>query len=138
SDCPFFLEEGPQLAQGRGERLSPVEVDLRGHWLVLMNPRIHVSTAEVFQGLPLTSSHADLLAAVQAPPAAWPGTVANDMEAYVFSKHPTIGGIKDELLKQGAVYAAMSGSGSSVFGLFTQRPGELDWPAGCRSWMFQL
>lgn len=138
SDCPFFLEEGPQLAEGRGERLSPAEVDLRGHWLVLVNPGIHVSTAEVFQGMQLTAAHTDLLEALQAPPVKWPGTVANDMEEYVFAKHPGIGAIKEKLLAAGALYAAMSGSGSSVFGLFTMPPEELAWSAGCRSWVFPL
>lgn len=138
SDCPFFLKGKPQLAQGRGERLSPVEVDLKNHWLVLVNPGIHVSTAEVFQGMRLTTTHADLEEVVKAPLAAWQGTVVNDMEEFVFAKHPAIGAIKAELLRQGAVYAAMSGSGSSVFGIFGKEPSEIDFPVEYRSWVFPL
>lgn len=138
SDCPFFLKQQPQLAEGRGERLSPVEVDLRGYWLVLVNPGIHVPTAEVYQGMQLTNGHRNLGEALQRDISAWQKNVVNDMEEYVFAKYPAIATIKDQLRKQGAVYAAMSGSGSSVFGLFSQRSGELAWPAGYRSWAFQL
>ena len=138
SDCPFFLKEQPQVAEGRGEKLTPIGLNLKGHWLVLVNPGIHVSTAEVFQGMQLTSSHADLQQALQGQPSTWPGTVVNDMEAYVFAKHPAIGAIKAELLKHGAVYAAMSGSGSSVFGIFGEQPTVPEFPAACRSWVFPL
>ncbi|MBP9081065.1 MAG: 4-(cytidine 5'-diphospho)-2-C-methyl-D-erythritol kinase [Flavobacteriales bacterium] len=138
SDCPFFLKEQPQLAEGRGERLSPVEVDLKNHWLVLVNPGIHVSTAEVFQGMQVPSTHADLVAALKAPLEAWPGTVVNDLETYVFAKHPAIGAIKEELLNKGAVYAAMSGSGSSVFGIFTEEPSEVAFLPEYRSWVFPI
>lgn len=138
SDCPFFLKNRPQLAEGRGERLSPIEADLKNHWLVLVNPGIHVSTAEVFQGMQITSAHAALEEALKAPPSAWQGTVVNDMEPYVFAKHPAIGAIKAELLKQGAVYAAMSGSGSSVFGIFGEEPSEITFPVEYSSWVFEL
>lgn len=138
SDCPFFLKNQPQLAEGRGERLSPIVADLKNHWLVLVNPGIHVSTAEVFQGMQITSAHAALKEALNAPPSAWQGTVVNDMEPYVFAKHPAIAAIKAELLKQGAVYAAMSGSGSSVFGIFGEEPSGIAFPADYSSWVFPL
>ncbi len=138
SDCPFFLNEQPQLAQGRGERLCPIEVDLKNHWLVLVNPGIHVPTAEVYQGMQLASAHTDLQEALKAPPSAWQGTVVNDMEEYVFAKHPAIGTIKAELLKHGAVYAAMSGSGSSVFGIFEEEPTAFSFPMEYRYWVSLL
>lgn len=138
SDCPFFLKEQPQLAEGRGEKLTSVGLNLKGHWLVLVNPGIHVSTAEVFQSMELNSAHAELQQALQGEPSTWPGTVVNDMEAYVFAKHPAIGAIKAELLKHGAVYAAMSGSGSSVFGIFREEPTAPEFPAAYRRWGFPL
>ncbi len=138
SDCPFFLKELPQFAEGRGERLSPAEVDLKNHWLVLVNPGIHVSTAEVFQGMQLASAHADLEEVLKAPLAAWQTTVVNDLEPIVSAKHPAIGAIKAELLKQGAVYAAMSGSGSSVFGIFAEEPSGIVFPVEYSSWVFEL
>lgn len=138
SDCPFFLKERPQLAQGRGERLNPIEVDLKNHWLALVNPGIHVPTSEVYQGMQLASAHTALEEALKAPPSAWQGTVVNDMEPYVFAKHPAIGAIKAELLRHGAVYAAMSGSGSSVFGIFREEPTAPEFPAAYRSWVFPL
>jgi len=138
SDCPFFLKEQPQLAEGRGEKLTSVGLNLKGHWLVLVNPGIHISTAEVFQSMELNSAHADLQQALQGQPSTWPGTVVNDMETYVFAKHPAISAIKAELLKPGAMYAAMSGSGSSVFGIFREQPTAPEFPAAYRSWVFPL
>ena len=138
SDCPFFLKQQPQLAEGRGEQLSPIDVDLKGHWLMLVNPGIHVPTSEVYQGMTLTDAHTDLQEALKDPPSAWQCTVVNDMEQFVIAKHPAIGAIKTELLQQGAVYAAMSGSGSSVFGIFPEQPQALVFPATFRSWVFPL
>lgn len=138
SDCPFFLKEQPQLAEGRGEQLSSIDVDFKGHWLVLVNPGIHMPTAEVYQGMTLKDTHTDLQEALKAPPSAWLTTVVNDMEQYAFTKHPAIAAIKAELLKQGAVYAAMSGSGSSVFGIFREEPFGIVFPEACRLWVFEL
>ncbi|MBZ0205746.1 MAG: 4-(cytidine 5'-diphospho)-2-C-methyl-D-erythritol kinase [Flavobacteriales bacterium] len=136
SDCPFFLEHAPQLAEGRGEVLSPAEPNLSGHWLVLVNPGIHVPTAEVYGNLQLRSEDADLRELLTAPITSWQGTVVNDMEEYVFAKHPAIGAIKEELLAKGASYAAMSGSGSSVFGVFSKKPVGLRFAKEYGMWVF--
>ncbi|HQV38828.1 MAG TPA: 4-(cytidine 5'-diphospho)-2-C-methyl-D-erythritol kinase [Flavobacteriales bacterium] len=136
SDCPFFLQQGAQLADGRGEVLSPLHVDLTGHWLVLVNPSIHVPTAEVYGNMRLAEHHDDLPRMIAAPIASWQGTVVNDMEEYVFAKYPAIKAIKQELLARGASYAAMSGSGSSVFGVFSRKPMDLVFPEGYSMWVF--
>lgn len=128
SDCPFFLHRTPQLAEGRGEILSPIDVDLEGHWIALVNPGLHVSTAEAYRNLELGSGHGDLREQLASPPATWQGKVTNDMEPRVFADHPSIGNIKRKLLTMGAIYAAMSGSGASVFGIFTGRPEDLGFP----------
>lgn len=138
SDCPFFLKEQPQLAEGRGEVLRPINLGLRGTWLVLVNPGIHVPTPEVYQGMQLADRHTDLLQALQAPVRTWTGSVVNDMEQYVFAKHAEIAAIKDQLLGRGAMYSAMSGSGSSVFGLFADEPGAWALPEGYRMWKMLL
>lgn len=138
SDCPFFLKDRPQLAEGRGERLSPIAVDLSGHWLVLVAPGIHVHTAEVYRNMHLRSGHDDLREVIAEPISKWQGRLVNDMEDHVLAKHPLIGAIKEKLLARGALYAAMTGSGSSVFGLFGEKPEELEWPAGYASWVLDL
>ena len=101
SDCPFFLFDGPCRATGRGEILEPVIRDLSGNDLVLVNPGIHVPTAWAFAQVHRRAEDAD-----------------NDFEPAVFSTYPEIGHIKETLLAGGAVYASMSGSGSTVYGLF--------------------
>ncbi|MBX2982145.1 MAG: 4-(cytidine 5'-diphospho)-2-C-methyl-D-erythritol kinase [Flavobacteriales bacterium] len=136
SDCAFFLQDNPQLAEGRGEMLSPLHVNLHDHWIVVVHPGIHVSTAAVYGNMRLRSQHADLRELLTAPIASWQGTVVNDMEEYVFAKHPAIGAIKEELLAKGASYAAMSGSGSSVFGVFSKKPVGLGFAKEYAMWVF--
>lgn len=138
SDCPFFLNDTPQLAEGRGEVLTTIAVDLRGHWLVLVAPGIHVPTAEAYRNMRLREGYEDLRQVIGLPVHEWQGRLVNDMEEYVFAKHPEIGAIKEKLLAQGAVYAAMSGSGSSVFGVFPGRPREVVWPEGYRTWLLSV
>ncbi|MBK6893599.1 MAG: 4-(cytidine 5'-diphospho)-2-C-methyl-D-erythritol kinase [Flavobacteriales bacterium] len=138
SDCPFFLQRGAQLAEGRGEILSPVTIDLADHWLMLVNPGIHVPTAEVYGNMRLRLQHEDLSQLIGAPISAWQGTVINDMEEYVFGHYPAIREIKRKLQDMGALYAAMSGSGSSVFGIFAEKPSDLVFSEGYGMWVFPV
>lgn len=134
SDCAFFLHEGPHLALGRGEVLSPVRLDLTGKHLVLINPGIHVPTAEAYGGLRPTGRTMDLCEKLDRPIEEWHTYFPNTMEEPVARKHPAIGEIKERLIENGASYAAMSGSGSSVYGIFTLKPPVMEWPVGYRSW----
>jgi 4-diphosphocytidyl-2-C-methyl-D-erythritol kinase len=134
SDCAFFLHEGPQLALGRGEVLRPVRLDLTGKHLVLINPGIHVPTAEAYRDLAPTGRTMDMAGKLESPMEEWHEHFPNTMEDAVFRKHPAIGDIKTKLLAEGARYAAMSGSGSSVYGIFTDTPPIMEWPDGYRSW----
>jgi 4-diphosphocytidyl-2-C-methyl-D-erythritol kinase len=111
SDVPFFLGSGPQLAEGRGEKLRPVTVDLRGLWLVVVNPGVHVPTAEVYRNTTPSGREVDLEAALLRPFEEWNEHVVNGMEPYVFSAYPAVAAAKETLLVAGAAYAAMSGSG---------------------------
>lgn len=138
SDCPFFLQHGPQLAEGRGEFLSPVKIDLAGHWVLLVNPGIHVPTAEVYGKMRPGAQQGDPSQLLAAPIPAWQGTVVNDMEEYVFRQYPAIHAIKKKLQEMGAIYASMSGSGSSVFGIFREEPFGIVFPEACRLWVFEL
>jgi 4-diphosphocytidyl-2-C-methyl-D-erythritol kinase len=118
SDCPYFLDAKPMLGKGRGEQLEPVSVDLSGKYLTLIKPDQHVSTAEAYSGvtaqLPLSSIHS----VIQKPITEWRQNLVNDFERSAFDKHPEIGTIKEFLYAKGAIYASMSGSGSTVYGIF--------------------
>ena len=118
ADCAFFVQGEPAFATGIGDILTPIELSLSGMHLVLVKPDIFVSTKEAYGGIvPATPEH-DLLEAIKAPIAEWRHTVSNDFEKNVFRLHPEIAAIKQTLYDMGAVYASMSGSGSTVFGLF--------------------
>jgi 4-diphosphocytidyl-2-C-methyl-D-erythritol kinase len=116
ADCPFFVYNTPCYAEGIGDILTPIPLDLSGLRLIMIKPHCGVSTREAYAGIRLSdgsdlSNASDLSALLS--------RAVNDFEQTVFPLHPEIGVIKQRLLDAGAVYAAMSGSGSTVFGLFT-------------------
>lgn len=123
SDCPFFIINKPCYATGRGEVLEPLDISLSGYQLVLINPGIHINTGWAFTQLKNQASansglSKNLQHFITEPVQSWPNTIVNDFEVPVFSAHPQLQKIKEELYLQGAVYAAMSGSGSTIYGLF--------------------
>ncbi len=122
SDCPFFILNKPCVAKGRGERLSPIELNLSGYSILLINPGIHINTGWAFRSL---SQHTDVVPVeelINLPIEKWQGSLSNDFEIPVFAEYPEIAAIKEKLIAAGAVYASMSGSGSSVFGIFKSKP----------------
>ena len=121
SDTAFFVRNSPQLCEGRGEIMTPIELDLAGYWLVLIKPDANVSTREAYAGVVPAIPELSLTERLQKPIAEWQGSVKNDFEKSVFAAHPIIGEIKQELIDAGATYASMSGSGSTVFGLFASK-----------------
>lgn len=139
SDCPFFLGDGAQLGTGRGEVLLPLRLYLKGWWLMLINPGIHVNTTEVYANTQPASAQTDLVELVaRAKPEEWSGTLVNVMEDYVAEAYPKVAETKQIILETGAAYAAMSGSGSSVFGLFRERPVLPILPTGHHGWVLEL
>ena len=118
SDCPFFLEAKPCFATGRGEIMQPLSLDLTGYRLVLVNPGIHVSTAEAFRGIRPAIPGKPVPDILRQPIETWKASLANDFEPGIFQLHPEIGALKLALYAAGALYASMSGSGSSVYGIF--------------------
>jgi 4-diphosphocytidyl-2-C-methyl-D-erythritol kinase len=122
SDCPFFILNQPCYATGRGEVLEPIALDLSAYQLVLVNPSIHVNTGWAFAQLELKDApRPDLRTIVQQPITTWKDQLINDFEAPVCKAHPEIAAIKEELYTAGALYASMTGSGSTVFGVFEKR-----------------
>ena len=121
SDCPFFIENTPKIATGRGEILNEVNIDLKGTHLVLINPGIHIGTKEAYAGVTPKKPEKDL-SEILKDKKRWEEELKNDFEPSIFSNHPEIKQIKDSFYEAGAYYAAMSGSGSTVFGLFDHKP----------------
>ncbi|TDH28926.1 4-(cytidine 5'-diphospho)-2-C-methyl-D-erythritol kinase [Segetibacter sp. 3557_3] len=122
SDCPFFILNTPAMATGRGEHLSPCQIDLSQFTILIVFPGIHVSTASAFSSIRPARSHKSIIDILEQPIATWRDELKNDFEPYVFSRHPEIALIKTTLYDQGALYASMSGSGSAVYGIFEKTP----------------
>jgi 4-diphosphocytidyl-2-C-methyl-D-erythritol kinase len=122
SDCPFFISNQPCFAGSRGEKLQPVAIDLSGHHFVIVNPGIHISTANAFSQITPRKPERSIIDIIKLPIAQWKELLVNDFEESAGNMHPEITNIKKELYNHGAVYASMTGSGSSVFGIFKGQP----------------
>ncbi len=122
SDCPFFLDATPSYATGRGELLTPVQTLLSSYYLVLLNPGVGINTGEAYRNCIPAQPSEDLLIQYNAPVDEWKNLIFNDFEEFAFRKHPVIGVLKSRLYDLGAVFSSMSGSGSSVFGLYRTKP----------------
>lgn len=122
SDCAFFIENRPMLATGRGEILKELPLSLAGKHIAIVYPPIHVSTTQAYANItPKQPSHS-LAQLLSLPIGQWKERLTNDFEESIFKAHPQIAEIKEALYKKGAIYASMSGSGSSVFGIFEELP----------------
>jgi 4-diphosphocytidyl-2-C-methyl-D-erythritol kinase len=122
SDCAFFIENKPCIATGRGEILEPYPLTLKGMHLIMVMPPIHVSTREAFAGIKPQQPQYAISTFIRQPVSQWKGKIVNDFEPGIFALYPQIALIKEKLYELGAEYASMSGSGSSVFGLFRKIP----------------
>ena len=118
SDCAFFIENRPVFATGRGNMLEPIELDLSGYQIVIIVPPVHVSTPEAYRMVSPAKSVRSLKEIIRLPVEEWKDNLSNDFEKPVMNKYPVIREIKEELYNKGALYAAMSGSGSAVYGMF--------------------
>ena len=120
SDCPFFIYNTPQFATGRGETMTEIAIDLPGYSLQLICPEVHVSTRDAFGAIVPKPAPFDLsqLGSLSLPE--WKLHIGNDFEAPVFKLYPVLADIKAQLYEQGAIYVSMSGSGSSIYGIFNK------------------
>lgn len=118
ADCPFFIRNRPVFASGIGNVFEPVKLSLKGYHLFLVKPDVSVSTPEAYAKVTPAAPAVSLKEIVDMPVASWKHQMVNDFEASVFPAYPVIRRIKETLYEAGALYASMSGSGSSVFGLF--------------------
>ena len=124
ADCPFFILNKPAFATGIGDKLETIELDLRNYTFLLVKPDIMVSTKAAYAMITPREPDLPLKEIIQRPVEEWKGLLKNDFEPPVFEKFPEICMIKQQLYEMGALYASMSGSGSSLFGLFKKEP---DW-----------
>lgn len=140
ADCAFFIRNKPTFAEGIGNIFSPIELSLSGYGIMIVKPDIFVSTREAFLNIHPKRPEHPIKEVIQRPVSEWKETLINDFEASVFPLHPAIGAIKQELYNQGAAYASMSGSGSSVFGLFAPEASlpEINWGANVFSFKGRL
>ena len=126
SDCPFFIGNQAAMATGTGTELSPLALDLSGMYLVLVYPAIHIATQKAYAGVSPKAAPTALEPLLLSKNfERWRTELVNDFEDSIFKDHPQLKTIKDTLYQSGAQYAAMSGSGSSIFGLFNSKPEEI-------------
>lgn len=127
ADCPFFIRNKPIFAAGIGNDFTTLEVSLKGYYLVLVKPEVHVSTAEAYAHVACQRWDVPLMEVMAMPIEKWRYYLVNDFEISVFEAHPELAAIKQQLYDAGAVYAAMSGSGSTLYGIFNTKP-EINFP----------
>jgi 4-diphosphocytidyl-2-C-methyl-D-erythritol kinase len=132
SDCPFFIFNKPAFARGRGEILEPLQLDLTGNSFLLIDPGVHISTAQAFSQVRPRPGAVDLSAAIQKPLNEWKDAIRNDFEESAFYFHPELRAIRGWLYETGAVYAAMSGSGSCFYGIYKKN--QLPQPSTILPW----
>ncbi|HLZ86960.1 MAG TPA: hypothetical protein VKQ52_06970, partial [Puia sp.] len=135
SDCPFFILNTPCLGGGRGEQLTPIPLDLGAYSFVLVNPGIHIGTAQAFSGCTPREDNISLPDILQQPVATWPQHLTNDFEGPVFQLHPELREIKTTLYACGALYASLTGSGSSFYGIFEKHNTPSSLPL---SWNYRI
>lgn len=131
SDCPFFIENIPCLATGRGDDLRAITFDLSSYYLIIVVPPVQVSTSWAYESAgnwQLAAGKKKLEEIIQQPIDSWKEELKNDFEEAVFKQYPEIEKIKKQLYKQGALYASMSGSGSAVYGIFSEEPPAISFP----------
>jgi 4-diphosphocytidyl-2-C-methyl-D-erythritol kinase len=122
ADCAFFIENKPVFAFDKGDEFEPIKLDLSAYQIVLVMPPVHVSTGEAYGGVRPAAVKQSLLELIYKPVAEWRNYIKNDFETSVFKNHVEIRGVKAALYEAGALYASMSGSGASVFGIFDKTP----------------
>ncbi|WP_257667494.1 4-(cytidine 5'-diphospho)-2-C-methyl-D-erythritol kinase [Parapedobacter tibetensis] len=121
ADCAFFIKNTPVLATGIGDLFEDVQVDLSSYHVVVVKPAVHVSTADAYGTVKPDPKGKGLASAITLPVEAWRDSIFNDFEAGIFTKYPEISAIKSLLYENGALFAAMSGSGSAVYGIFKDK-----------------
>ncbi|MFT5824133.1 MAG: 4-diphosphocytidyl-2-C-methyl-D-erythritol kinase [Crocinitomix sp.] len=125
SDCAFFIRNTPAFVQGKGETINPIEVNLKGKYLYVINPKIHISTGVAFEGIIPVQRSITINDSIRQDQSTWKKELKNDFEETIFPLYPKIAAIKKEIYSNGAFYSSMSGTGSSVYGIFNEKPAAI-------------
>lgn len=126
SDCSFFIDNKPSIGSGRGNELRYLpSFSLKDKYIYIVKPPIHINTAKAYATAQASLPAVPLEELIQQPLYQWKNNVVNDFEKWIFPQYPLLQKIKDELYEKGAVYAAMSGSGSSLYGIFDKMPEKI-------------
>ena len=118
SDCPFFIENKPVHVSGTGNIFEPTELSLKGKFIVLVYPDLHISTGEAYSGIIPKIPKVENQKVINQPISSWKDSLLNDFELSLFPKYPELMLLKEKMYDNGAVYASMTGSGSTIFGIF--------------------
>ncbi|MBR1620802.1 MAG: 4-(cytidine 5'-diphospho)-2-C-methyl-D-erythritol kinase [Prevotella sp.] len=126
ADCSFFIESFPSYATGIGDRLEHINItnELKDKWIILVKPDISISTREAYSGVQPKKADACCKDAIMQPISTWNKLLTNDFEKSIFERYPRLSFIKNELYKQGAIFSQMSGSGSTIYGIFNEKPSK--------------
>ena len=118
SDCAFFVNNKPVFAYEKGDQFSNIELSLKGHFIVIVYPEVHISTKEAYSGVIPKKPQTGIEAILQKDIEEWKFLLKNDFEDSLFPKYPILKEVKESLYSEGALYASMTGSGSAVYGIF--------------------
>ena len=135
ADCAFFIEALPAYAEGIGEKLHPIELDLSKYVMIVVKTSVAISTREAFAGINVRKPAKNCRDIVRQPIETWREELVNDFEESLFPQHPELAAIKERLYELGALYAAMSGSGSALFGFFQKEPDLAQEFTDCEKWI---
>ncbi|GIV27062.1 MAG: 4-diphosphocytidyl-2-C-methyl-D-erythritol kinase [Bacteroidia bacterium] len=122
ADCAFFMENKPCIASGKGDVLTPIELDLSSYYIYVVFPGIPISTKEAYQNVVPQNREVDLQRILQLPIEEWKYYLVNDFENSIFNKYPVLSQLKQRMYDYGALYGSMSGSGSAIYGIFKEKP----------------
>ena len=137
SDCPFFCVDGAARVTGRGEFLDPIDFSLSGKFIHLIYPNLHISTSEAYESIDLENTTKSKIQLPQSDDD-FRESFINDFEAPLAAKHPVLQRIKTDLYDSGAFYISLSGSGSTIFGLFNEKPKTLFESEGWQEWILKF
>ncbi|MFA9391203.1 MAG: 4-(cytidine 5'-diphospho)-2-C-methyl-D-erythritol kinase [Prolixibacteraceae bacterium] len=139
SDCPFFIQNKPIFAEGKGNEFTHTSISLEGYHLALIKPNVHVPTAVAYSNITPVAPVVSLMQRLSKGKENWRNNVVNSFESSVFQFYPEVQSIKETLYEMRALYASMSGSGSSVYGIFNEKPRQIPLAlTNYFSWMEEL
>ncbi len=138
SDCPFFIENKPQIGEGRGEILKPFLTNLSGKYLLVVKPNIHITTSQAYKNVVPNDSRISIEEILKKEIREWKTYLENDFEKSVFAQFPQIMELKATLYSMGAIYAQMSGSGAACYGIFSEKPKTYNIPSDWQCFVGRL